>query len=361
MAKKKSTTIGSSSSLRNNKLIFLAMAIVVALAFVGVLFFLRNIYRTEVYWVLNQDLPGSSQVRPGMLSPITVSEGGAPPGLVGMEAVQTGNVFTQWPLRAGDTLTMSNVGTQQSVADGIPDTWVVTSFSLSTDAAAGGRIGRGIYFDLMVVGDDLDGDGVSGDVWFPFVNLLALDATVAGVGAETDAARQGAASLYWVGMTPGDAARLQSLVSSGQEIILVLSPRQNTYAPPELEEYEGVFSWVQWRDTGPQNMSLDTRVTGEDGLVWRTGESMLDLARDEWRRPLDIVSHCGLGNALVAPDPVRWAGEPDYCPPGMSLHRTPRVAAEAAEFLSNDNDSGFNLFGGAGGGNLFAPTMPTGD
>lgn len=270
---------------KNNTFLWgLAVALGLGVAAVIVMLSL-NLIQTETYYVLKEDVPSRAQVTPDMLEPVTVNKGGAPQAAIGMSDVQTGGVYTSHPLLAGDILTNSNVGGNQDVSVGIPDDWVITSFSVGPDSAVGGRIQKGYYFDMMVAGD--------GGSYYPFVNILALDTSVdvanSAAGQDGTATDQATGNQYVVGMSPENAAKLQQIMkASSGDVKLVLSPRQNEYEKPKLSDYEGVFTYDQ--TDGPQNMGEGTDYT------------FTSLPRDAFGRPTQELKDCSPGNSVVSDD-----------------------------------------------------------
>lgn len=243
------------------------------IVFIGSLTFLKNVYQTEDYYVLNQDVPTRTQILPEMLEPVTTSEGTAPQGALTPADVQNGAIFSRYPLRTGETVNASAVGGLDDIAVGIPDSWVVTSFPVPADNAVGGRIQRGVYFDMMVVDDD--------GTFYPFVNVLALDTSVSLSGASnanavnTEEAKAGQTQYYYVGMTPADAALLKSMVKEhGGDLNLVLSPRENEYQPANLKAYEGIFKF------DATDFEIKDYSAG-------TNNTFIDVERDEFGRPAD--------------------------------------------------------------------------
>lgn len=277
----------SGSFLRKNTFLIgvsaLLACIVVALSFM----LLRNLIQTETYYTLNQDVPARTQITPEMLSPVVTSTGTAPQAALGIEDVQSGAVYSQYSLRTGDILTASNAGEQKDISVGIPDSWVVTNFSVPADNAVGGRIQRGYYFDIMVATDD--------GSTYPFINVLALDTTIdlndasSSDAANTEEAKSGQTTQYVVGMSPQDAGKLQSIMKKhGDDVRLVLSPRQNEYAKPKMSDYEGNFSYN--KDDGVKNMGEGTNYT------------FADAERDEFGRPIASPENCSDGNSQISGD-----------------------------------------------------------
>ena len=282
------------SGLKNNKLIYLGIAIIAALIFFGSLLFFKNIYQQETYYVLNVDVATRTQVDPNMLTPVTTSAGTSPCSVttpnpcVSLADVQSGLVYTKFPLLAGDILTSSNVGALDDISVGIPDNWVVTNFSVNADDAVGGRIKRGYYFDLMVI------DTASGKSFYPFINVLCLDTTVSldsassNNAADTKEGHTGQTTQYVVGLSPKDAARLQFVVSKYTgKIKLVLSPRQNEYQSPNSSDYAVSPDWF--------NFDIPTapgQVNGKE----QTNNNFTDVPRDKFGKPEKSFSNCNAGN-----------------------------------------------------------------
>lgn len=243
MAKKNGS---SSTVLRTNKVIWACMGIVFVLIFAGALTFLKGFFQTEIYYVLNDEqgssVPARTLITEDMLSPLVIAEGTAPPNALGLEEILDGYVYTKYALEPGDILTDSNAGSVDDIYLGVPDTWVITNFSVSADDAAGGRIRAGTYFDVMVA--DENGS------FYPFVNVLALDATVdmssasSNTAAESAEAYDGQTTQYVVAMSPENAAKLHNVVVKySGKVKLVLSPKQNDYNKPQISDYSELFTF----------------------------------------------------------------------------------------------------------------------
>lgn len=225
------------------------VVVIIALA-IGLLsaMFLRSVTETDQYYVLNTSVPARGQITPEMLQPMEAKKDQAPPNAIGISDVQAGGIYAQYPLNPGDILSSSNISGYTDISTGIPDDWVVTSFRVNADNAVGGRITRGTYFDIMAT---KGADGGEKETYYPFVNVLALDTTVSlnnassASAVDTEEAQSGQTQFYYVGMTPENAAKLQSLASGpdGKTMKLVLSPRQNEYKKPDLNAYKGSFKY----------------------------------------------------------------------------------------------------------------------
>lgn len=304
--------LGSKSAglFKNAKILWLGMAILLVFVFVGTLQLLKSVYQTETYYVLNQDVPTRTQITMDMLTPVVTSAGTAPGGAAGaseatrrsereeiLAEVQSGQAFAQFPLVSGDVLSPSNIGALSDISVGVPDSWVITSFSVDYNNAVQGRIQRGTYFDMMIVGDS--------GAYYPFVNVLALETSTGSAkssAGNTDASGQNATtSVYTVGMSPQNAAKLQWLVNFGSgDVKLVLSPRQNEYESPALASYKGIFSYDPLVD-GVIAPGLQTVTDSNGNTVTRevTDYSFTQVERDKFGRPISSVENVGAGNAKI--------------------------------------------------------------
>lgn len=277
----------------NNRFLYAAIILVSVVSFIIFSSLFQKIFQTETYYILNQDIPTRTQISPEMLDPVTTSVGTAPEAAFGLDVVQTGSAYSQYPLKAGDILTQSNIGTLDDISVGVPDNWVITNFSVGADDAVGGRIRRGHYFDMMVATQD--------GAYYPFVNVLTLDTTINLGGAssaeavDTEEAHDGQTTQYVIGMSPENAAKLQQVVRlHGGDIKLVMSPRSNEYQKPQLGAYDGTFVYDQ----------------NEDGNIWPgksdsgelTDYTFTDIKRDEFGVPVEEVQNCSTGNAKVSGD-----------------------------------------------------------
>lgn len=279
-------------NLRSNKFLIAILFIVAAVVFVGMLGLLKNLYETETYYVLKEDVGTRSKISADMLQAVTTASGTGPKAAKTVADVQKGFLYSKYPLLKGDILTNSNVGPFQDISAGVPDEWVVTSFGVPADSAVGGRIRRGVYFDMMVAQQEAS--------FYPFVNVLALDTSISlnsassANAANTSEAKNGQTSQYVVAMPPGDAARLQQIMAKySGNIKLLLSPRQNEYAAPRLIDYNGEFKY----EGTPKNMGKGTDYT------------FSTVERDEFGRPVGDDSNCSVGNAKLSKEQCNKIGD----------------------------------------------------
>lgn len=198
---------------------------------------LQGLTSTTTYYVINQSVPARTLVTESMLTGVITSNGGQPPTAIDLSTVNAGETYTSIELNPGDVLTASNTGDLIPLAQGIPDDYVIASFAADPNLSAGGNIQRGDYVDVTAL---LEGDdGISARLILQ--RVLVLDATVdlgsapaeseetstEGTGDATDLNnvtaqyRNGVPSLYTVGVTQADAAKLA--FASQTTIYLTLS------------------------------------------------------------------------------------------------------------------------------------------
>lgn len=265
----------TSGKLRNNKLVLLLILVLMAAVFFGSLTFLKNLYQTETYWVVSEEagvIPARTMIDETMLRPIETAKDTSPPNALTLAEINSAPHFTVYPVGPGEIITPTNtLNNFSDISTGVPDSYVITSFSVPADDAVGGRISRGIYFDMMVTSPD--------GSFYPFTNMLVLDTSIALSGASnsnavnTAESKAGQTSIYYVALSPSDAAILQTVMKKyAGAIKLVLAPRENEYQAPNLEAYEGVFTF------DPQNYDLKNYGQGQDN-------TFRDVERDDFGRP----------------------------------------------------------------------------
>ena len=275
----------------NTNLIIWIVVLLIALAIMFlVALVMRNATETDQFYVLNTPVAAKSQITPEMLEPMNAVKDQAPPNALGISDIQAGGIYAQYPLNKGDIVSGSNVSGFTDISTGIPDNWVVTNFPVSPDNAVGGRITRGTYFDIMAYNKDKG-------AYYPFVNVLALDTTVStnslssAQAIDTPEAQDGQTQQYYVGMSPQDAGKLQALMSSGDQIKLVLSPRQNEYQNPDLNAYKGFFKY--------ENDKGEAIWPGKSAGGEITDYTFSKVERDEFGRPLQGPDAGSIGNAGI--------------------------------------------------------------
>lgn len=202
------------------------------LTLIVLVIFLQSLSSTTKYYVLKSDVPARTLITTDMLQEQVVSTGGEPPTAIDAGFFQTGEFYSKALLNAGDILTESNVGGLIPLTQGIPDDFVVTSFSADPNTSAGGNVKRGDYIDIFYVGN--------GEASLLFQRVLILDTTtdlnagdgaaegeeggavVATEGTATATYRGGVPFLYTVGLTQADALKL-SAASEGKFYVVLSS------------------------------------------------------------------------------------------------------------------------------------------
>lgn len=310
----KSKTSQRLSDSKSNKIIWALIGVIMVVVFFAAMSLFSDLTKQDSYFVLNKDVPfAKTQITVQDLSEISVREGTAPPNALNIAVVQSGDVYSKFPLKKGDTLTASNTGPNLDIAVGVPDSWVITNFSVSADNAVQGRIQRGFYFDMLVTTTVPAKDGNESVTYsfYPFINMLALDTTVSLNSApnsnavNTDIAKAGQTKQYTVGLPRAEAARLHAILAQyGSNVKLVLTPRQNDYCEVNPEEYAGQFGFDVNKD-GPFNAGQNTN------------NNFTDVERDAG---VPIGAICSDGS-----DPVRNAENPNVNPNGSveDANKTP--------------------------------------
>jgi Flp pilus assembly protein CpaB len=213
---------------------------------VGIVFaILSTVTQTTKYYVLSHDVKARDQITAQDLQEVTISANGAPRSY-GLAQVQQSQLFAKYNLSAGDVLSDSNVTDKLTdIRAGLPTNYVVASFTAAPASAASGKIQSGDYVDLYVINDSSSDQNTS-HMFLQHVLVLdaqanldnANDSTAAAdtssTSGTTDAAsgdasaadaantRQGIPSLFTVGLSQENAARL-ILADSKYTISVVLS------------------------------------------------------------------------------------------------------------------------------------------
>jgi hypothetical protein len=243
-------------------------AAVIGAVFVFVV--LQNVTATTTYYVLNKDIPARTLITEDLLSPVTTSQGGEPrTALTPGDLAATGELYSKYSLDAGDTVTPANAGSLVALTAGLPEDYVLASFTADPSVAAGGRIERGTYVDLIA------NDGENAHVFLQ--RVLVVDATISLSGGETGAPEEGTTTtdagtstettasaaegsanrlgvptLFTVGVSQADAVKLA--VSANADIYVVLSSA------------DSVSNGAQSADVGVSLGDLFAGETGDSGL-----------------------------------------------------------------------------------------------
>lgn len=226
-------------SARGKGFMFILAAISAVVVVLVVFLLLSRVVAQTQYYVLNKDVAARTQITQSDLTPITVSVGGAPRSYT-LADVESDPLFAKYNLSAGDVLTDSNVSNQLAdLRAGLPNNFVVTSFTADPSDAASGKIQAGDYVDLYVVDTSVQNNP---NAHLFLQRVLILDAQVdlnqaasttdsasgTTTGGTTDgtttgtsdasstgnnaansaATRAGVPSLFTVGLSPENAARL---------------------------------------------------------------------------------------------------------------------------------------------------------
>lgn len=244
---------GVKPSFKDTKVLWAGVIILALVIAYGVFAVINNLIKQETYYVLSHSMSARTQVTEGDLTAVTTSAGSAPANAIPLSEVQQGTIYTKYPLNQNDVLEASSAGPLDSLNEGIPDNWVITSFNIDATNAVSGILQRGDYFDMLVLGDkkaskddsgtaqsgtqasDIDTGNVAGR--YVFRNVMLLDTPTSSQQTGGDSANGATAQTtsdttdYVVGMSPKNVAILHSILSRW-DVRLVVSPKQTQYANP---------------------------------------------------------------------------------------------------------------------------------
>lgn len=229
------------NSFEGRKLWFFFAAVAALLTAVVLFIILSQVTSTSTYYVLNKDVAARTQITEDMLQEVVTSTNGEPQNALDKADILAEPTYAKYGLAAGDILTTSNTGPLNPIEEGIPDNFVVATFEAPASFAAGGKIKRGSYVDLIVVQDETAS--------YFLQHVLVLDATVnldnasaSGTtntngtttsAAESSEIRNGVPVLYTVGVSPADAAKIA--VATQSTIYVVLSANQTSEPVEPIE------------------------------------------------------------------------------------------------------------------------------
>ena len=250
----------TTASAKDTKLLWIVIVLLALLVAGGTFAILNSITKQDTYYVLNTNLPSRTQITPQDLSPVSTSQNSAPQNAIGLSEVQQGTVYTKYPLQAGDVISASNAGSLDTINEGIPDNWVVTSFEPADNDPIVENLQRGDYFDIMATNMKKEDQRPAGDNssnlgqikvgQYVFRNVMVLDNPATTTANDNNDSANGATSqtqnsttAFVVGMSPQNAAML-TILTKNFDTKIVMSPRHNTYAnPSELDDLYKTFDF----------------------------------------------------------------------------------------------------------------------
>jgi Flp pilus assembly protein CpaB len=251
MSKKTKT---SKVNFEGRKLWFFFSAIAALLTAVALFTIISQVTATVTYYVAAEDIPARTQITPEAVLPIVTSAGSEPINSLTLSEIESGEFYATYPLFAGDVVAITNTGALKSIESGLPEGFVVATFTAPASYAVGGKIGRGDYVDLIVVKEStFDGSLVAS---YFMQHVLVLDATVDPEqmlvsDAEDPELRNGIPTLYTVGVSPENAAKLA--IATQSTIYVVKSAIQATDEPVppmsievNLETLSGLIEDAGW-------------------------------------------------------------------------------------------------------------------
>lgn len=269
-AKKVSYNPGSKGSRKNLILIGGASVLVIVLSAI-IFITLTSLFSTENYYVLNTNVKAKQQITPEMVVARETAEGTGPVHALTMEEIQRGGVYSKYPLFAGDVVAKSNAGPLSGTPLGIPDDWVVTSFTINSTDAVGGILGKGDYADLLGVNEE--------GARYIFNNLLILE--VKFLNEEYDGTLDGQTIVgevmhYTIGLPAEDVAYLHDALDKYEIVKMVKSPTEVNYQDRNVSNLKKPFRY------NDKNTNID--------VIEGTDPTFTEIERDENGKPLNKVN-----------------------------------------------------------------------
>ena len=256
---------GSKGSRKNLVLVGGAAALVIVITAI-IFMTLTSLFSTESYYVLNQNIKAKQLITPDMVETRETSEGTGPVHALSMEEIQRGGVYSKYPLFAGDVVARSNSGPLSGTPLGIPDDWLLTSFTINSTDAVGGILGKGDYADLL----GIDEDGTQ----YIFNNLLILEVKFLNdeYDGEDGQTILGETMHYTVGLPAEHIGHLHSALDHYETIKMVKAPTEVNYAERNVSKLDEAFKY------GPDTGNIDV-IEGSD-------PTFTEVKRDEDGRPI---------------------------------------------------------------------------
>jgi len=261
--KKDKTGSGNSSLLagvrKGSKSIWFVAIVCALLAVFATLSILGKAASTTTIYVLGKDVPARTQINAGMLVPLTTSKGGEPRNALDITALASGTYYSKVALKAGDIVSPSNAGPLERINANLPDGFVAASFTLAAENAVAGKITTGDKIDVFATNAESSKSPVTKMVLH---NVLVLDVAIApeniasaansgevgsDIGAESNAIRSGIPSLYTVGVSAQDAAKIAAV--RGKNLFLVLSANKSDANLDVSATLDGVFNQTTVTDS----------------------------------------------------------------------------------------------------------------
>jgi hypothetical protein len=309
-------TLGASSSFKDTKMLWVLILIIATVIGFGVFYIMNSVTKQDTYYVLNTNIPSRTQITPDYMYPVTTSKGSAPANALSITDVQSGNIYSKYPLNAGDVVATSNAGALDSINEGIPDNWVVTSFDPGDSDPVVENLQRGDYFDIMVTNmkksdtqsgtATSDQNGVLSNIkvgqWL-FRNVMVLDNPTATTTSNSSDSSNGATSktqnsttMFLLGMSPRNSTIL-AMAQQQYSLKLVISPRQNSYTNPTM--LDNLYKQFDFNDVISKNQNgiiasncVDS-ATGEEEEKDCTDNTFSPQQRDKFGVPYSYNKAAG--------------------------------------------------------------------
>lgn len=274
----------SQNGSKKNLIVIGAAVLIVIIISALIFSTLTSLFSTESYYVLNTNIKAKERITPDMVVMRETAAGTGPVNALKMEHIQRGDIYSRYPLYAGDVVAYSNAGVLSGQTLGIPDDWSVTSFSISSTDAVGGILGKGDYVDLLGVNEE------EGARYIAY-NMLILD--VKFVNEQYDGNVNGETIIgelmhYTVGMPAKEVALLHSALLSYKNTKVIKAPYLLNYAKRDVSDLDTAFKY------GPEIGNID--------LFLGSDPTFTDVERDETGRPIKVIEEQNQDNYIEDKD-----------------------------------------------------------
>lgn len=227
------------SLLKRSKTLLTFASICAIAAGLGVFIVISQLLSQTSYYVLNQNVPARTLIEDSMLTEVRTTNGAQPRNSLDVGDVQSGEVYSKYALETGDVLSPSNAGALTRINEGIPEDFVVMSFTVPAEQAVAGNVKRGDYIDIIgTTGTAVDSSSLAR---YSLRHVLVLDVLATpralNQGEGEQAAAEGGegtgvANLYTVALSEKDASTLALL--NGTSYHIVLSPAEGADSPEDI-------------------------------------------------------------------------------------------------------------------------------
>lgn len=285
------------SFFEGRKLWFLISAALGLIATILLVLIFQGLTSTTTYYVLNQNVPARTLITQKMLTEVVTSTGGQPPTALDVNTIGQGDTYSKFALNPGDVVTSSNAGDLTPLTQGLPDNYVVASFTASPNLSAGGNIQRGDYINItavlsggtdvtshmilqrvLVLGTTSDLEGTSGGSTDDSTSTDGSTGTAeAGDQNPTSQYASGVPAVYTVGVTQEDANKI-ALATQQSTLYLTLTSEEAVKKGAQPADIENMMTDLFTGEVGDSGKDTDNSFSDKKDSEKATSGSASDSA-----------------------------------------------------------------------------------